>query len=56
MPLIDILSDLDLAAIETNSAELLDAVLVHIGLRPGAVWRALPNPGAHANADDHYPA
>ena len=33
MPLIDILSDLDLAAIETNSAELLDAVLVHIGLR-----------------------
>jgi hypothetical protein len=33
MPLIDILSDLDLAAIETNSAELLDAVLVHGGLR-----------------------
>jgi len=34
MPLIDVLSDLDLAAIETNSAELLDAVLVHMGLRP----------------------
>jgi len=33
VPLIDVLGDVDLAAIETNSAELFGAILIHIGLR-----------------------
>ena len=32
VPLIDVLGDVDLAAIEANSAELFDAILIHIGL------------------------
>ena len=29
VPLIDVLGDVDLAAIEANSAELFDAILIH---------------------------
>jgi hypothetical protein len=34
MPLIDVLADLDLPVVETNSSELFDAAFIHIGLYP----------------------
>ena len=57
VPLIDVLGDFDLAAIETNSVDLLDAILVHIGLcldLHGVLLHSSRR--ARANADDHAPS